>query len=88
MDIKDKVAIVTGAAAGIGQAYAYAVAENGAAAVVLADLDEAGLAQTAAGVEQRGARAQASRVDVTDTEQLESLFANTQQQFGSVDIVF
>lgn len=88
MEIKDKVAIVTGAAAGIGQAYAYAVAENGAAAVVLADLDEAGLAQTAAGVEQRGARTQTVCVDVTDTDQLESLFATAQRQFGGIDIVF
>lgn len=88
MEIKDKVAIVTGAAAGIGRAYAYALAENGAAAVALADVDETGLAQTAAGVEERGAKSLVARVDVADPVQLESLFASATQQFGAIDIVF
>jgi NAD(P)-dependent dehydrogenase (short-subunit alcohol dehydrogenase family) len=88
MEIKGKVAIVTGAAAGIGRAYAFAVADAGAAGVALADVDEAGLAETAAGVEQRGAKASVARVDVTDHGQLEKLFADVEQQFGGIDIVF
>ncbi len=88
MEIKDKVAIVTGAAVGIGRAYAYALADAGAAAVALADVDEAGLGETASGVEQRGAKALVARVDVTDPSQLESLFNDVEQQFGGIDIVF
>ncbi|MFP6815167.1 MAG: SDR family NAD(P)-dependent oxidoreductase, partial [Pseudomonadales bacterium] len=88
MEIKDKVAIVTGAAVGIGRAYAYALAEAGVAAVALADVDEVGLADTASGVEQRGAKASVARVDVADPGQLESLFGEVEQQFGGIDIVF
>jgi NAD(P)-dependent dehydrogenase (short-subunit alcohol dehydrogenase family) len=87
MDVRDKVAIVTGAAAGIGRAYAYALADAGAAAVALADVDETGLAATAAGVEERGAKASVSRVDVTDPSQLQDWFAGAEQQFGGIDIV-
>jgi NAD(P)-dependent dehydrogenase (short-subunit alcohol dehydrogenase family) len=88
MDINAKVAIVTGAAAGIGRAYAFALADAGAAAVALADIDAAGLTETAAGVEERGAKPLSVQVDVTDPGELESLFANVEEQFGGIDIVF
>jgi NAD(P)-dependent dehydrogenase (short-subunit alcohol dehydrogenase family) len=54
MRIRDRVAIVTGAASGIGRASALALARAGARGVALADLDEAGLARTAALVEAQG----------------------------------
>jgi 3-oxoacyl-[acyl-carrier protein] reductase len=88
MDIDGKIGIITGAAAGIGQATAYALAEAGAAALALADVDESGLAETAAGIEQRGAKSLVARVDVTDHQQLERFFADVEAQFGGIDIVF
>lgn len=88
MEVQGKVGIITGAAAGIGRATAYAMAEAGIEALALADLDEAGLAETGAGVEQRGSKALITRVDVGDHAQLEKLFAETERQFGGVDIVF
>ena len=88
MEIEGKIGIITGAAAGIGQATAYALADAGVAALALADVDESGLGETAAGVEERGAKALVARVDVTDHQQLEQLFADVETQFGGVDIVF
>ena len=51
MDIKGKVAIVSGAAAGIGRACAVALAEAGAKGVAIADIDDAGMEETARLVE-------------------------------------
>ena len=48
MDIKDRVVVVTGGAAGIGRALCRAFAEHGARAVVVADVDGAGAAKVAA----------------------------------------
>ncbi|MBO6659081.1 MAG: SDR family NAD(P)-dependent oxidoreductase [Pseudomonadales bacterium] len=47
MDLIEKVVIVTGAASGIGRASARMIAEAGARAVVLVDMDAAGLTETA-----------------------------------------
>ena len=88
MEITGKNAIITGAAAGIGRATAYALAEAGASAIALADVDETGLHETAAGVEQRGAKALTERVDVTDFTQIEALFARAGRDFGYIDLVF
>jgi NAD(P)-dependent dehydrogenase (short-subunit alcohol dehydrogenase family) len=88
MEIEGKVGIITGAAAGIGQATAFALADAGIEALSLADVDEAGLAETAGGIEARGAKALTARVDVTDPGQLKELFATTEAELGSIDIVF
>ena len=53
MEIKGKNALITGSAAGIGQATACALADAGAAGIALADLDEKGLADTANIIEQK-----------------------------------
>jgi NAD(P)-dependent dehydrogenase (short-subunit alcohol dehydrogenase family) len=49
-------ALITGSAAGIGQATACALADVGAAGIALADLDEKGLADTANIIEQKGTK--------------------------------
>ena len=54
MDINGKVAVVTGGASGIGRALCLALAEHGAAAVVVADVDARGAADTAAAIEAAG----------------------------------
>jgi len=69
MRLKDKIAIVTGAAHGIGRAIADLFAEEGAW-VLIADLDEEVGDAAAAGLRQRGLRAAFRRVDVSDEAQV------------------
>lgn len=87
MEIKDKVAVVTGAARGIGQATAVALAKEGAAAVVLVDVKESELAETANLVESEGTQAVRSCTDVGDLASLQNLFADVEARFGRLDIL-
>ncbi len=86
MDINGKVAIVTGAATGIGRATSFALAVRGAA-VVVADIDADGAAAVAAEIERRGGRAIGFRADVSVPADLRELFAIAERTFGGVDIV-
>jgi NAD(P)-dependent dehydrogenase (short-subunit alcohol dehydrogenase family) len=86
MDLTGKVAVVTGGANGIGRACALAFARAGAG-VVLADLDEAALADATAAVEALGRRALAVRCDVTKDEDTAGLAASTLAAFGRADLV-
>ena len=65
MQLTDRVAIVTGAARGLGRAYAEALASEGAA-VVAADINDCG--ETVAAIEAAGGRAVASALDVSDSD--------------------
>jgi NAD(P)-dependent dehydrogenase (short-subunit alcohol dehydrogenase family) len=87
MEIKGRVAIVTGAAAGIGRATAVRFAALGARAVALADVDEAGLAQTARLIGER-TQTLCVQTDVTEVAALERLYAAVVARFDDVDIVF
>ena len=71
-NLRDRVAVVTGAASGIGRATAVALAERGAD-MALADLDEVGLQQTARLVESAGRRATTHTVDVASRPAMEAL---------------
>jgi NAD(P)-dependent dehydrogenase (short-subunit alcohol dehydrogenase family) len=75
-----KVAVITGAASGIGAASARRLAEEGAR-VVVADLDEAGAA-VASEVDGRYVRA-----DVTSPEDVRALYATAAAEFGHVDVL-
>jgi NAD(P)-dependent dehydrogenase (short-subunit alcohol dehydrogenase family) len=88
MNIDGRVAIVTGAAAGIGRATAVRLAELGAKGVVIADIDEAGLEGTRGLIEAAKSQALVVPTDVTRLESLQHLYATTQQRFGGIDIVF
>ena len=88
MNIQDKVAIVTGAAAGIGRATAVMLAGHGARGLVLADVDEAGLQETAAQVSAAGAAASVSLTDVTRVDALRRMYEAADRTFGAIDIVF
>ena len=85
MRLKDKVAVVTGAASGIGKEIALLFAQEGAK-VVIADHNATGA--EAAAQELGGARCAAGiPVDVTDEAQVDACFAKTLDLFGHVDVV-
>jgi NAD(P)-dependent dehydrogenase (short-subunit alcohol dehydrogenase family) len=82
--LNGKVAIITGAAQGIGAEYARALAAQGAA-VVLGDVLDAGL--VAKQILDLGGRACAVKVDITDAESVRSMVNKAIDQYGGVDIL-
>jgi NAD(P)-dependent dehydrogenase (short-subunit alcohol dehydrogenase family) len=86
MRLADKVALVTGAADGIGAATAELFAEEGAA-VVLGDIDDAGGAATCARIVNAGGQAVFVHADISDETQAASLAAAAEQRFGRLDIL-
>jgi 3-oxoacyl-[acyl-carrier protein] reductase len=84
MRLKDRVAIVTGAARGIGQAYGLALAREGAK-VVAADI--LSCAETIAKVQDAGGEALGMTVDVADVQSTQAMAAQTVQRFGRIDIL-
>ena len=87
MRLQDKVAIVTGGGAGIGQATARLFGREGAH-VILADISEEQGEETAAGISREGpGDALFVRTDVGVRAQVEALFDQTIEQFGCVDIL-
>src|ERR1700760_3283940 len=83
MRLKDKVAIVTGAASGFGAGIATRFAAEGAK-VALFDLRQEGAAQVA---EAAGQGATALRRDVTSAAEIEKAVAATLKAFGRIDVV-
>src|SRR3954470_1551772 len=81
---KDKVAIVTGAGGGIGQAYAEAIAREGAA-VVVADINIEGAQKVADGIKGEGGTALALPVDVSDMASAKAMADQTLAEFGGID---
>ena len=87
--LEDKVAIVTGAAGGIGTAIALALAEESARVVVcdLASRRDDGLAPLADVISDRGGEAIAMAVDVRRKADIETAVAATLDAWGGVDIL-
>ncbi|MFD5125998.1 SDR family oxidoreductase [Streptomyces sp. NPDC058385] len=79
--LAQRVAIVTGAARGIGAATAQRLARDGFAVAVL-DLDEAACAETVAAIEKEGGRALAVGVDVADAERVDAAVARVAVELG------
>jgi NAD(P)-dependent dehydrogenase (short-subunit alcohol dehydrogenase family) len=83
---RDRVAVVTGAASGIGLALAERFAAEGMK-VVMADIEAAALDAAAGGLSRRGATVRATRVDVSRPEEVERLAEETYRAFGAAHVV-
>jgi NAD(P)-dependent dehydrogenase (short-subunit alcohol dehydrogenase family) len=86
LSMHGKVAVITGAAGGIGSATARLFAREGAA-VALFDRDLAGLQRVEADLISEGAQASADVFDVRQYEPFEQAISNTERRFGGVDFI-
>jgi 3-hydroxybutyrate dehydrogenase len=86
MRLNNKVAVVTGAASGIGKEIAQAFAREGAK-IVIADLNQKGADAAAAEFNTGERRAIGVAVDVTNEAQVENCFAKAMEAFGQLDIL-
>jgi NAD(P)-dependent dehydrogenase (short-subunit alcohol dehydrogenase family) len=85
-DFKGKVAVITGAASGIGRALADHCAREGMK-VVLADVEQGALAQAAANLHAGGGTALAVRTDVSQAKEVEALAHKALDAFGAVHLL-
>jgi 2-hydroxycyclohexanecarboxyl-CoA dehydrogenase len=86
MSLQDKVAVVTGAASGIGRATAEALAAEGAR-VIVADIDREGGEKTVATLRERGADAEFLAVDMTDAASIAAFADAVNAKYGAVDVL-
>ena len=86
MRLKDKVAIITGAASGIGKATAKLFAEHGAK-IVIADIDEEGSRQTIANIQEKGNNTTYVVTDVTISNNTTRMVQETVKRHGKLDIL-
>jgi NAD(P)-dependent dehydrogenase (short-subunit alcohol dehydrogenase family) len=86
MRFKDRVAIISGAASGMGLLTAQRLAEEGAS-VVLTDVNEEGVIEAAEEICARGGEAVGVRVDVRCYEEIEEAVSLAVERYGSVDIL-
>ncbi len=83
---RDSTAIVTGGGRGIGQAICTELAREGADVVVV-DVDESGMAETATLVEEEGREALTVETDVSDSESVHEAVERAEAHFGSVEVL-
>jgi NAD(P)-dependent dehydrogenase (short-subunit alcohol dehydrogenase family) len=86
LQLAGKVAIVTGAASGMGRAVAELMAAEGVR-VAAADVNEAGLSNTAAGIATSGGTCHAFPLDVTQRSSWRDLLIQVQRDLGTIDIL-
>ena len=85
MQIKGKVVVVTGGASGIGKSLCERFAQEGASAVVVSDINQAGIEQTVADI-SASTRALGVKTDVGVEEEVNELVAKTLDQFDHIDL--
>lgn len=83
MRLKDKVALITGAARGIGLGFAEAYAREGAR-VIIADINTERAEEAARGI---GSSVKAVKLDVTDLSQIDKVVAEIDAEYGGIDIL-
>jgi 3-oxoacyl-[acyl-carrier protein] reductase len=86
MKLKDKVALITGGAQGLGKSIAIAMANEGAH-IVICDIKEEGLAKTAKEIEQLGAQTLGVHCDLSSPESVAQMFERVKDRFGSLHIL-
>jgi NAD(P)-dependent dehydrogenase (short-subunit alcohol dehydrogenase family) len=86
-DFKDKVAVITGAASGIGRALAEKCAKEGMK-VVISDIDEKGLKRTERSLKRKNSNVLALIIDVSKAKEIEELANKTLEAFGEVHLLF
>jgi NAD(P)-dependent dehydrogenase (short-subunit alcohol dehydrogenase family) len=88
MEITGARAVVTGGATGIGRGIALALADEGAAAIVIADVNREKAERTAGEVSARGAEAEVRICDIRDRDAIEALADFVWGRMGGVDLLF
>lgn len=86
-NFKNKVAAITGAASGMGRELAVELAQRGCH-VALSDVNEAGLAETAALAKQHGVKVSTTKLDVSQREAVNAWADQVASEFGQVNLVF
>jgi len=86
MEFKDHVAIITGAARGIGAATAWAFAKRGATSVIV-DINGEGAKKVAAEIQAKGFNAVAYTVDVADAKAVDTMVEDVFEKFDRIDIL-
>ncbi len=86
MNLEDKVAIVTGARRGIGEAIALKLAENGAK-VVVTDISKEDCQKVVEKIKDLGGEGLALKLDVTKEDEIKSAVEETKEKFGKIDIL-
>ncbi|WP_249593852.1 SDR family NAD(P)-dependent oxidoreductase [Peribacillus frigoritolerans] len=87
MLLKDKVAVITGGASGIGKATALKYAKEGAK-VVVADFNEDGATETVEQIKDSGGAGVAYKVDASKFAEVEALVDFTVKTYGTIDVMF
>ena len=86
MNLENKVAIVTGARRGIGEAIALKLAENGAK-VVVTDISKEDCQKVVEKIKDLGGEGLALKLDVTKEDEIKSAVEETKEKFGKIDIL-
>ena len=86
MQLEGKVAIITGAATGIGRATALLFAGEGAS-VVIADVNEDDAQRTVANIEDEGGSARFVQADVSEAEDVQALMKRAAEEMGGIDVI-
>ena len=85
-ELQGRVALITGAAGGMGRAYALLMAERGAV-IAIQDINARGVAETAQMIQARGGKALHFAFDIADSVHVRAMVAETEAKLGRLDIL-